>query len=322
MSYSIMYNRVFIKSNRGLTPCILAGDSNVWEGSGAHQRRVRDWNVYGNLLGVSAAKLKEYINPCLDGRGEHWKSNGKWVDDAGLVRWVESGIRGAMTMEELIELNPRLSYGRGIPCRLSVWENAEPYAEQRNAIEAYVKDTDSLDAWIDQANAYIREHETGKCRCYPIIDFGEHQELTVKKPKAFAAGSQVLIKHNKRYLTSVEEGAMGGYAWSFHTDPRKALEMSYEKAVELLKEMYGTVKAVNIVSSKIKDEYDPHIVCFSDGRGLHSVTSTHIYTCVKSAAKKYPTRRAAEKASANPSIQSFATRRNLGVMVEPIPADR
>lgn len=43
MSYSILYDRVFIRSNRGISPCILSGDNNVWEGYIFRMKHVLEW---------------------------------------------------------------------------------------------------------------------------------------------------------------------------------------------------------------------------------------------------------------------------------------
>ena len=59
MSYSIEYNRQFIKTENGYTPCWLVGDNNVTEGFGRNERRVRNWSVFMNLLDVSEDELVE-----------------------------------------------------------------------------------------------------------------------------------------------------------------------------------------------------------------------------------------------------------------------
>lgn len=32
---------------------------------------------------------------------EHWKANNKWVDDAGLMRWMKSKIKGRLPWRTL-----------------------------------------------------------------------------------------------------------------------------------------------------------------------------------------------------------------------------
>ena len=94
MSYTIEYDKIFLKSGAGYTPLWLAGDSNCYEGSGRNQRRVRDWSVFMSQLGVTEEKLMERIQPLLGGPyQEHWQRRGKWVDDKGLVTWVKNGCK-------------------------------------------------------------------------------------------------------------------------------------------------------------------------------------------------------------------------------------
>ena len=106
MSYTIEYDKIFLKSGAGYTPLWLAGDSNCYEGSGRNQRRVRDWSVFMSQLGVTEEKLMERIQPLLGGPyQEHWQRRGKWVDDKGLVTWVKNGCKNAVSIEQLIEAN-------------------------------------------------------------------------------------------------------------------------------------------------------------------------------------------------------------------------
>ena len=65
MSYSIEYNRQFIKTENGYTPCWLVGDNNVTEGFGRNERRVRNWSVFMNLLDVTEDELVEKAKELL-----------------------------------------------------------------------------------------------------------------------------------------------------------------------------------------------------------------------------------------------------------------
>ena len=48
MSYTIMYDRQFLKTSRGIIPLALYGDNNVTERVNGHERRERHWGVYAN----------------------------------------------------------------------------------------------------------------------------------------------------------------------------------------------------------------------------------------------------------------------------------
>ena len=48
MSYTIMYDKQFLKTSRGIIPLALYGDNNVTERINGHERRDRHWGVYAN----------------------------------------------------------------------------------------------------------------------------------------------------------------------------------------------------------------------------------------------------------------------------------
>ena len=57
MSYSLMYNWQFLKSEEGITPVVLMGDNNVttstWMGNHWGEKRARSWYCIFGYLGVS-----------------------------------------------------------------------------------------------------------------------------------------------------------------------------------------------------------------------------------------------------------------------------
>ena len=96
-----MYASQFIRTETGITPCILAGSNNVWEAG--NKRRVRNWSCFRNLVDVSAERLMKEAESMIGSEyQEHWKANNKWVDDAGLMRWMKSKIKGAATVEDIM----------------------------------------------------------------------------------------------------------------------------------------------------------------------------------------------------------------------------
>lgn len=192
MSYSIEYNRVFLKSGEGITPCVLSGSSNCHEQtSSGRWRRDRSWGIFHNMIGVTEADMLESVKPWLGGYQEHWKKGGKWVDDAGLIRWVKSGVRGAVSLEALLETN-RMSY---VNCRVCTWT---PGMYTQDIFSARCSTTEELDAWIREARDVIRKQkETGK-DVYPVIS-----ELPedLRRPRANTP-SLAIVKKGNSYLVS------------------------------------------------------------------------------------------------------------------------
>lgn len=113
MSYEIMYNWQFLRSAEGLTPVVLMGSSNVTEESWSRanrrtERRARDWFCLFNMLGVTDDEFLAQIKSMTGGEyQEHWKQNGKWVNDATLVRWGQQNVKNAARDEDIILKNSR-----------------------------------------------------------------------------------------------------------------------------------------------------------------------------------------------------------------------
>ena len=148
MSYYAEFDRVFIRSVCGYTPLWLLGDSSVTEGRGRSSRMYRRWSVFQSLIGVTEEELLAAVEK-LKGSSEHWKRGGKWVDDEGLVRWVKSGCKHAVVLEDLLKANER-SY---LPCVLRDHNG-------RTVLSAQVHNTLELEDWIYQAKKAIAADST------------------------------------------------------------------------------------------------------------------------------------------------------------------
>ena len=108
MSYTIMYDRQFLKTSRGIIPLALYGDNNVTERVNGHERRERHWGVYANRK--TEFTPDEYMSLIQSWCGsefqEHFVSHGKWVDDKGIIAWAKNGIKNALTIEEIRKIVP------------------------------------------------------------------------------------------------------------------------------------------------------------------------------------------------------------------------
>ena len=148
MSYTIMYDRQFLKTSRGIIPLALYGDNNVTERVNGHERRERHWGVYAN--GKTEFTPDEYMSLIQSWCGsefqEHFVFHGKWVDDNGIVAWAKNGIKNALTIEEIRKIVPVQS----ITCYISVW--GKDYSH-RNEDWRYCNTTEQLEQWLDMAYA-------------------------------------------------------------------------------------------------------------------------------------------------------------------------
>lgn len=269
MSYAIEYERQFIRSDKGITPCWLAGDNNVYEPSyrGKAERRARSWSVFYNLLATTEEAILEAIQPSLGGYGEHWIRGGKWVDDAGLIRWVKSGCKSAATVEEILANNR--GCGVSVHCFASVWyTDGECYSDgtlkrrNKSDISTYVHTSEEFDAWIETAETLREECKAKGWSFYPIIDFGTEKLVhRVSTPKddqkvVLRCGSGSRIS----YLIEVSDSHS---TWGKVQD---ALVITGTAAAELQRTSpFEWVRKARVVDAKIKE--CPHNVAlqFVDG---------------------------------------------------------
>lgn len=224
-----LYDKQFIRSDKGITPAVMVGDNNVWTGNGKYQRRARDWSVLGNNITVSEEQLLALAKSWTGGAyQEHWKQNGKWIDDAGLMRWMKNSIKSAASVEEIIIANAFNS----IQCYLSVWIGDNHYDELRT----YVHSTKEFDLWTEQVNARIAEIKSQKeNHAFPIVKFtSEFDNEKLNHPRLTKAvkPEKVIIKNKGKYLTEFtkdDNRRVNSYSWESET--KNAIEMSYDEAV-------------------------------------------------------------------------------------------
>lgn len=302
MSYSIMYDRQFIKSSQGITPCVLAGDNNVWTGSGKYERRARDWSVIGNQLAMSEKELLALAESWTGGQyQEHWMQNGKWVDDAGLMRWMKNGIKNAATIEEIISVNRFHS----INCFLSVWTKEDHKIE----LDVYAKDNTEFDAWIEQANSRIAELKSQKNSVFPVVRIKSefsNNKLQHPKPADAITPETVILKRGQLYLESFErnkDGKIRTASWSHYI--KEALELPYNEAIAYMKEGFEwgnkTVKIVDAATKQLPYNAVIKIIGESyNGHFVRKITARKIsFSTTPDGAMHYRDKKAADRALKN-----------------------
>ena len=278
MSYYLEFDRIFLCSSSGYTPLWLLGDSSVWEGCGRHRRIVRSWKVFQHLLGVSEAEFIEAVKPMLGGTyQEHWKRNGKWVDDKGLIRWVKNGCKNATTVEDLLRVNRHTC----ITCKLQ---------DQRwkSTLETDIRTTSDLDDWILRAKAAMESNSD----LYPLIMLNTWGEKITHPVKQLDPNERVVIKSKHGYLFKYEEGASH---WSHHKE--SALIFTAKEAALL------PVQLGKPVSASVLDTPNDYVVVITNDCKapcyLNRLTGKRhlLYSYSLNSAKLYSTKAAAKKAA-------------------------
>lgn len=315
MSYSIEYDRQFIKSELGITPCALFGSNNVWEGSGRSQRRARSWQVFLKKLGTTEQELIDAVSDSLGGSQEHWRKNGKWVDDEGLLRWIHNGCMSAASIEDILQVN----HLKSISCHLSVWP--KDGWNDRSELKASVSTTEEFDAWVNEARDKIAEYKaSGDTKAvFPIIQLAYDTPILHPSTKKLDPHARVLLKHpSYGYIKSIISHPFGGDSCSYTPRPSEAQEFSAE-AADVLMRLHQLSK-VKMVSAKVKETYMPSVVQFSNGTFIYKKTAAKLYfTTSLSSAKVYANEAAAERAMLNPAIQAYCRKKGITSSVSPLP---
>lgn len=235
MSYTIEYNRQFLRSERGITPVWLSGSNNVTEPRPyGRERRCRDWCCFMNLLGASETEIMDAVQDMCGGPfQEHWKSHGRWIDDAGLIRWTKSGIKSACTVEQLLSCN----WWHSISAHLHVWSR-----DLKDTIELYhhIDSTAALDAFIDKAKERMANRAPGES-IYAIIVFPEeefHKPHATERAKARPGNTALKITNGKHAGSFIYKVTAHSYWVTPYQDAAKlycGLDGAKQAAVRLLK---------------------------------------------------------------------------------------
>lgn len=155
MSYTIVYDRRFIRCGDLYIPMALYGDNNVTEFSFQAKRevRVRDWKtfVYSDemLLGT-ADKIMEIVSqyhPKWSHDGESFQFRGKFMDNAATYHFFENGIKDAMTIEDIAwQTNQNTLVGE-----IRVYQEGFNYDSTLSSKQAYLHSSKEIADWVENA---------------------------------------------------------------------------------------------------------------------------------------------------------------------------
>jgi len=209
-------------------------------GHGRNEKRERHWNLFMGMSGITKEELMDAAEPMFGGFQEHWRKNGKWVDDAGFKRWIENGCKTAATIEEIIDANPFAS----IRCYVVDWSTGCFYS--RIIMEEYIKSTIDFDDWLFRAKTL--EAKNPKGTIFPVIAFS--YDTPIRHPNGRKKDNDlVLIKKKRQYLTRIDPDGKSSY-WSYNK--KDATSYLYTEAVDMLKRYRAHLDGAQVVSNKVK----------------------------------------------------------------------
>lgn len=159
MSYDIVYNRQFIKTSRGVIPLVLIGSNNVTETrTTGRERRAREWTPFWQKPGtieLDPTAIIEKVKSVFPSQyQQHFMYHSTWIDDAGLLRFFQRGIKEALTLEELKD---RAIFPSSVSLYgyVSLWDKSTDSFHHQIKEYAWPETTEQLEKWLDTACAYV-----------------------------------------------------------------------------------------------------------------------------------------------------------------------
>ena len=155
MSYTIVYDRCFIKCGDRYIPMALFGDNNVTEFSFRTNRevRVRGWKTFAysdDMLLAPAEKIMTIVgryHPVGANTGENFMFHGKFLDDAAAYRFFENGIKDAMSIEDIAwQTNQNTLVGE-----IRVYQEGFNYDATLSSKQEYLHTSKEIAEWVENA---------------------------------------------------------------------------------------------------------------------------------------------------------------------------
>lgn len=296
MSYEILYGRQFLDLENGTyIPLILSGSNNCTMFRYGREVLERHWWALGQGDGLAKTKeqLIQWMKDKTSGQkpdAEWFMRGGKWMFAKDMVRWMESGIKSARTIEEIKQHLPLQS----LHCSITVYDESKSYGEpdyQRLESVEYVNTTDALVKWINAYND--RRSKKGKHeRVYPNIEFYGYEPLKLGV-KSSEGNYPVVCKIGYGYLYEFDPSRN---SYSYCADIAKAIVFeSAEDFREKTKGMYFAKHRLVKADQREKN----YVIKIGDGynAGLYvkQKTSRHLkFSTSAEFARKFPSEKAAQ----------------------------
>lgn len=200
MSYTIVYDRCFVKTSRGIIPMMLAGSNNCTMLHFGKEILERQWFCpRQELIEKSAEEILERASELYSDckTDQVWKSAGKWVSSRQVRTWYANGVKNACGLEDIALRNPAFS----VHCILFRW-NRDGSTEEK--MQRWCQTTDKLESWLDEAQAEVANGKGWEIQ----IGFDTLKPLVKpESPNKKWTGSVVLRSKGRRpnYVSALKE---------------------------------------------------------------------------------------------------------------------
>lgn len=223
MSYSIIYDKAFIKTTRGIIPLILCGSSNCSERINGRWVREREWFVYNNnLLELKEQEFMKKIREMFaryDPNDQLFQWKSKWLHASQIEAWFQRGIKSARPIEDILHINPGVS----LRACVNVY-NRDDSCKSKNILDSFPKTTDELEQWISEACEMVRMQSSDKTCASIHIGFTSQVPLKHLSP---ITSEPVVAKIRNQYVEEVCENQI-----CYSPNPKNAIVFASTKEAE------------------------------------------------------------------------------------------
>lgn len=300
MSYEILYGRQFLDLGNGTyIPMILSGANNCSMFRNGREIRERNWWAFGTYGrdDQTAKTAEEWIRWMQervedDPDREWFMRGGKWMLGKDMVRWMESGIKSARTIEEIIQAIPSQS----LHCYLTIYDKTKSYGSggyARYERDVFIHNSAELVHWIEEYEARKKAKLENEEVC-KNIEFCGIEPLGIGA-KSSVSGP-VICKVGKYYLEEFEIRESGS-RHSLTPDIFKALVFDSEEDFSAKTRGLYLNKRKLIKASQPAKNFVIRI-CGGGygGQYVYKKTKANLHMTVsKTSAKRFATQGAAEK---------------------------
>lgn len=207
MSYTIVYQRLFLRAGDRYIPLCLYGDNNVyymtWRG---RWRRDRNWGLFNDnddmILSDADTLMAEVRRVHAGSTPDVLQYRGKWLNDAACVRFFEQGIKTAMSLEEI---DWQTRGHASVNAYIYAYRPGQAHGER--VMSAYISNTEGLVAWITRAKQEKRERVAAGTWSNAYLNIGfECDEPLDVKPIVKREGPVIAKGYRGQYVMEVAEG--------------------------------------------------------------------------------------------------------------------
>lgn len=292
MSYEICYGRQFIKIDEERTiPLILGGSSNCTMFVGRKEILERHWFPLFSAYNTNKENLdylKNKISSSADYDGEWFKSGSRWIKNSNILKWYESGLKSAYTIEEIVRVTHQSLY-----CCAYLSHKTE--FKSTKAIDTYCKTTKEILDWLDAYKEYEKTYDKENYYCYMQMGFLGIEPLGMGKP--IADNIPVVCKIGSGYVSDISDKHL-----EYSKDKKQAVIFSSKEEFELRclpwhwSDKYTLVKADTVTKIKPITHYIISIEGSRKGYYVKKKTAHTVYfSYTQEYAKGFTSHREAER---------------------------